>query len=241
MTAVENKDIIGKIHSYQSLGTLDGPGVRFVVFLQGCPLRCAYCHNPDTWDMGAAAFTATAAEVFDKAKRFKAYFGNEGGVTVSGGEALMQADFVRSLFALCRENGINTCLDTSGCIVNESVDKLLDLCDYVLLDIKMTDPEKLKRCTGADFGVVMNFLSLLEQKRIRTRIRQVIVPCFNSTEQDVLELKKLIKPYHCIERTELLAFRKLCREKYEQLKIEFPFEKYPECSPSELAKLQNLL
>lgn len=131
------------------MGTVDGPGVRFVVFMQGCPLRCAYCHNPDTWEFDTKeTIYAEAEEVFAKIKRCRPYFGKEGGVTVSGGEVLLQSEFVTELFKLCKEENISTCLDTSGCILNEKVLKLLDLTDTVLLDIKMTDTESYKKYVG---------------------------------------------------------------------------------------------
>lgn len=127
----------GRIHSYQTMGTLDGPGVRFVVFMQGCNIRCAYCHNPDTWELtGGQEIEADA--LFQKILRYKAYFGKEGGVTVSGGEAILQPEFVRELFCLCHKAGIHTALDTSGNLLNEPIKQLLDVTDLVLLDIKMT-------------------------------------------------------------------------------------------------------
>ena len=130
--------VVGRVHSIQSLGTVDGPGVRFVVFLQGCPLRCGCCHNPDTWDVtGGTQYTAR--EIVDKAERFKEYFGVNGGITLSGGEPLLQPAFVREVFSLCRERGIHTCLDTSGCILSDEVKEVLTLTDRVLLDIKYTD------------------------------------------------------------------------------------------------------
>ena len=130
----ENK-IVGRVHSIQSMGTLDGPGVRFVIFLQGCPLRCKCCHNPDTWEYDGGN-EYSAEELVKRALRFKEYFGEEGGITVSGGEPLMQADFVRKIFELCRESGLNTCLDTSGCVLNDKVKALLEVTDRVLLDVK---------------------------------------------------------------------------------------------------------
>ena len=132
--------INGKIHSIQSLGTVDGPGVRFVVFLQGCPLRCSCCHNPDTWETAGGVETSPL-EIVNKAERFKEYFGKTGGITLSGGEPIIQADFCREIFALCKDRGIGTCLDTSGCVLNEGVKKLLDLTDRVLLDVKYTNGE----------------------------------------------------------------------------------------------------
>ena len=128
----------GRIHSIQSLGTVDGPGVRFVAFLQGCNLRCGCCHNPDTWEMTGGT-TYTADELVQKAARFTEYFGETGGITLSGGEPLLQADFVYEVFALCRERGIHTCLDTSGSVLNDAVRWLLTVTDRVLLDIKYTE------------------------------------------------------------------------------------------------------
>ena len=130
----------GFIHSIQSLGTVDGPGVRFVLFMQGCPLRCGCCHTPDTWEMNRGT-EYTPMEIVTKAIRYQSYFGKDGGVTVSGGEPLLQADFVREVFRLCHENGINTCLDTSGCIFNDGAKALLNVTDRVLLDIKCTSDE----------------------------------------------------------------------------------------------------
>lgn len=137
----------GRVHSLESFGSVDGPGIRFVVFLQGCPLRCAYCHNPDAWAMNAGT-EMEAEELFRKIRRYKTYFGETGGVTVSGGEALMQPEFVTELFRLCHADGINTCLDTSGCVLDERVMALLDETDTVLLDIKMTTEEDYREYTG---------------------------------------------------------------------------------------------
>lgn len=218
----------GYIHSYQSMGTLDGPGVRFLVFLQGCPLRCGYCHNPDTWDMAAYSQTAEPREVVEKALRYRNYFGEDGGITVSGGEALMQAGFVREVFRLCKEQGIHTCLDTSGCIWNDEVDQLLSVTDLVLLDVKMTSEEDYKTYVKGSLRQTMLFLDKLEEKGISTWIRHVVVPGFNDSDEDKAKLDKLLQGYACIEKVDFLPFRKLCKEKYEKMGIEFPFDKYEE-------------
>lgn len=234
--------MIGKIHSYQSMGTVDGPGVRFVVFMQGCPLRCAYCHNPDTWEYETkSTISATPEEVFQRIKRCRPYFGKEGGVTVSGGEVLLQAQFVTELFKLCKAENISTCLDTSGCILNEQVEKLLDVTDTVLLDIKMTNSEDYKTYVGTTLEKVMAFLDALEVKNIDTWIRQVIVPGFNDSEENISKLYDLIKDFKCIKKIELLPFRKLCSDKYKEMKIEFPFGKYCECSPERIEEMRRLL
>ena len=157
-------EIKGKIHSFQSLGTIDGPGVRFVIFMQGCPLRCGCCHNPDTWAFEGGSHY-TAREVMDKAKRYREYFGKDGGITVSGGEPLMQVEFVLELFKLCKIEGINTCLDTSGCLLNSQIIELLKFTDRVLLDVKYTDeelaiPNELLGAQGRDLCAVKKDLPL---------------------------------------------------------------------------------
>lgn len=178
----------GRIHSFQSLGTLDGPGVRFVAFLQGCPLRCSCCHNPDTWD-GNAGDVYSAAEVAARALRFREYFGSEGGITLSGGEPLLQAPFAREIFHLCHEAGVNTCLDTSGCMLNEDVRALLDETDRVLLDVKYTTDADYRRYVGCGLQPVLAFLAELEQRRIPTTLRQVIIPTLNDAPEQVLALR----------------------------------------------------
>jgi len=217
----------GRIHSFQSLGTVDGPGVRFVVFFQGCPLRCSCCHNPDTWDYNGGK-VITAKEIVSKAERFKEYFGKDGGITLSGGEPLVQADFAKEIFFLCKERGINTCLDTSGCLLNDSVKKLLELTDRVLLDIKYTNNEDYIKYVGCSIDKPLEFLEYLNFKKIQTTLRQVVIPTINDMEENFLKLKEIEKKYSCIDKTELLPFRKICQVKYDELNIKFPFEHIPE-------------
>ncbi|MBQ3099953.1 MAG: pyruvate formate lyase-activating protein [Clostridia bacterium] len=217
----------GYIHSHQSLGTLDGPGVRYIVFMQGCPLRCHCCHNPDTWEFGVGS-CEESSEVFSRILRCKSYFGTNGGVTVSGGEPLMQADFVSELFDLCHSEGINTCLDTSGCVLDDSVKDLLDRTDYVLLDIKYTNDAMYRRYVGCGYSDVLKFLSYLNEKNITTRIRQVVISDINDNIENYSELLELVRIHNCIEGVELLPFKKLCSHKYDKLGIEFPFKGIPE-------------
>lgn len=219
----------GRIHSFQSLGTVDGPGVRSVVFTQGCPLRCACCHNPDTWNT-AGGIEVSAEEIFEKIRRLRPYYGNDGGVTVSGGEPLMWADFVRELFELCKKEGISCALDTSGCIYNSKVEELLKLCDVVLLDYKYTESDKYEKYTGMKKETADAFLEKLSEMNKRVWIRQVIIPTVNDDRESVERLYDLKNKYACIEKTELLPFRKLCIEKYKALGIDFPFERIPEAS-----------
>lgn len=219
--------MIGKIHSIQSLGTVDGPGVRFVVFFQGCPLRCSCCHNPDTWDINGGK-DISADEILKKVLRYKEYFGNQGGITLSGGEPLMQSEFAYQIFSLCKEVGINTCLDTSGCILDDSVKKLLSVTDRVLLDIKYTKDDDYLKYVGCSMKRPMEFLSYLDSKKIPVTLRQVVIPTINDTEDNFLKLKDIEKEFSCIDKTELLPFRKICQSKYDELKIKFPFEHIPE-------------
>ena len=233
-------EIKGKIHSFQSLGTLDGPGIRFVAFLQGCNLRCKCCHNPDTWDISEGE-EYSAEEVVAKAVRFKEYFGKEGGITLSGGEPILQADFSRKIFELCHQKGINTCLDTSGSILNDSVKNLLAETDRVLLDFKYTDDSLYKENVGCSIANVIKFLYYLEEKQIPLTIRQVIIPTINDTEQNILKLKNILSKYSCVDKTELLPFRKICQTKYDSLGVEFPFSNLPEATKEDTEKLKSLL
>ncbi len=212
----------GRVHSIQSLGTLDGPGVRFVVFLQGCNLRCKCCHNPDTWDCSAGQ-VYTPEQLVEKALRFKEYFGKLGGITLSGGEPLLQSEFATEVFSLCHKNGINTCLDTSGCILNDSVKKLLSVTDRVLLDIKYTSNDEYKENVGCSLDCVLEFLSYLEQQNIKTTLRQVIIPTVNDTQDNVIKLNSISKAHRCVDKIELLPFKKICQTKYDEMKLEFPF------------------
>ncbi len=230
----------GYIHSFQSLGAADGPGIRFVVFMQGCNLRCGCCHNPDTWECGVGK-EYTPKEVFETVKRYKTYFGKDGGITVSGGEPLLQAEFVTELFRLCRDDGINTCLDTSGSIINDSVHLLLNECDRALLDIKYTDEESYKQYVGCSLSKPMEFLKLLQEKNIPTWLRQVTIPTLSDDEENIRRLSDIAKAHSCVEKIELLPFRKICKSKYDNMGIEFPFEKYDVPSKDTMKYLNEIL
>ena len=228
----------GKVHSCQSMGTLDGPGVRFVVFMQGCNLKCGYCHNPDTQNIDGGE-EMSAEEIVSKVLRYKNYFGDEGGITVSGGEPLLQAEFLFELFSLCKEKGIHTAIDTSGSILNDDVKKLLTVTDCVLLDIKMTNDDDYKKYIGTSLDKVLMFLDELEVRNIDTWIRQVIVPSVNDTKENIEKLSELIKGKACVKKVELLPFRKLCKEKYEKLGLEFPFDIYPQADVKKVKALEE--
>ena len=226
----------GRIHSFQSLGTVDGPGIRAVVFMQGCPLRCACCHNPDTWSFDGGK-EMSADELLEKIRRLRAYFGKDGGITVSGGEPLMQAEFLIELFEKARREGINCALDTSGCVYDKRVDRLLDLTDLVLLDYKYTNDSDYEKYCACSIDAPDRFLEILSQKNKRVWLRQVIIPTLNDNVESLSLLYGLKEKYPCIEKIELLPFRKLCIEKYNELGIEFPLAHLPEADKEQISKL----
>lgn len=229
----------GRVHSIQSLGTLDGPGVRFVVFTQGCNLRCGCCHNPDTWGSGGTEYEPKA--IAEKATRYKEYFGKDGGITVSGGEPLLQTEFVTELFKECKALGINTCLDTSGSVITDKTEALLEVTDRVLLDIKYTSDEEYEKYVGCSFEDVLCFLKLLEKHGIPTTLRQVIIPTLNDNKDNILRLKAIADGHKCVDKIELLPFRKLCSVKYDSLGIKFPFGDLPEADTATVKELEGLL
>ena len=230
----------GRIHSIQSLGTVDGPGVRFVAFLQGCPLRCKCCHNPDTWAFeGGEEYTAQ--RLVDTAARYRDYFGDKGGITLSGGEPLLQSEFAGEVFSLCRERGIHTCLDTSGCIGGPSVDALLEVTDRVLLDIKYTDEGGYRENVGCSMASVLDFLAQLERRHIPTTLRQVIIPTVNDTPENMAALKRIADAHTCVDGVELLPFRKICQVKYDEMQTAFPFGHLPEPTAEQMTALRGSL
>lgn len=232
--------IKGRIHSIQSLGTVDGPGIRFVAFLQGCPLRCKCCHNPDTWDINGGT-EVTADEIVEKAKRCKSYFGEKGGITLSGGEPLLQADFALAIFRLCHAEGINTCLDTSGCILTDSVKALLEETDRVLLDIKFTQDSLYRENAGCTIDAPMRFLDYLNEKKIPVTLRQVIIPTLNNDSENIIRLKEIADSHPCVDKTELLPLKKICMTKYDSMGIPFQLADTPVPTAAEMAELNKLL
>ena len=232
--------IIGRVHSLESLGTVDGPGIRYVVFLYGCNLRCGCCHNPDT-RYGSDYKTYTPEEIIARATRFREYFGKDGGITVSGGEPLLQPQFVTELFRLAREAGINTCLDTSGSIMNEQVRELLSYTDTVLLDIKHTREDHYQSHIGCSLFTVLDFLDYLDKAGINTVIRQVIIPTLTDNEENILKLRDIVRSHRSVIKCELLPFKKICQTKYDNLGIPFPDGHLPEPSPELMQRLNSLL
>ena len=237
---MENSKTSGFVHSIQSLGTVDGPGVRFVAFLSGCPLRCSCCHNPDTWDYKAGE-VLSAEEIIKRALRYKEYFKDKGGITLTGGEPLCQPLFVKAVFSLAKEKGINTCLDTSGVFLSEEVKSALSYCDRVLLDIKYTNEEDYIKFVGTEYKKVLEFLDYLNEKNIKTTIRQVVIPTVNDDEENYQKLLKIVKSRKCVDKIELLPFRKICQVKYDKMELNFPFGSIPEPTKDKMNELEALL
>ncbi len=227
--------IKGKIHSIETMAAVDGPGIRFAVFFQGCPQRCIYCHNPDTWELNSGE-EMTAEEIVKKVVRYKAYFGKDGGITVSGGEPFMQPEFLAELLKLCKENGIHTAVDTCGFYLDDKVKEALLYTDLVLLDIKHTNPEDFKKITKQDFSHTLKFLDYMKEIQKPLWIRQVILPGYTDSEEQIKALIDLTNGAR-VEKFELLPYHTLGVSKWEDLGI--PYE-IPEISPPDNEKMEIL-
>ncbi|MDE6667255.1 MAG: pyruvate formate lyase-activating protein [Clostridia bacterium] len=219
----------GYIHSFESFGTVDGPGIRFVVFMQGCPMRCKYCHNPDTWGINAGKPYAPE-EVLKEVLKYKSYIG-KGGVTVSGGEPLLQIDFVSEFFRLLKEAGIHTALDTSGVTFNASDEnsvqkhkQLLKYTDLVLLDIKHIDEEKHRQITGHSNKNTLDFARFLSDNGKPMWIRHVLVPNLTDDDNSLYKLKEFISSLNTVQKVEVLPYHTMGEVKYEKLGISYPLK-----------------
>lgn len=215
--------ITGKIHSVESMGLVDGPGIRVVVFMQGCALRCKYCHNPDTWSPnGAEEFTPE--KLVQKIERFKPYFERSGGgVTFSGGDPLRQPEFLLETLKLCKARGINTCLDTSGYGFGD-YDEILKYTDLVLFDVKHFTREGYKNVTLMDIDESLNFLEAMKRNNTKMWIRHVVVPGLTDGEEHLRELKKFVDNIPNVQKVELLPYHLLGVNKYESLGIKYPLD-----------------
>ena len=222
------------------MGTVDGPGVRFVVFLQGCNLQCAYCHNPETWDISGGK-EMSADEIFHKMLRYRPYFGQKGGITLTGGEPLMQADFVCELLSKCKNEGIHSVIDTNGTILTPIVKKAIFLADLIMVDLKMNTKEQYQAYIGAELAQVLAFIKEVDDSGKELWIRQVILPTINDKPEDMGLLLKLLEPFTHIKKIELLPFKKLCLEKYESLNKKFPLAHLPETSDETITILEKVI
>ncbi len=230
----------GKVHSFQSLGAVDGPGIRYVIFMQGCPYRCPYCHNPDTKTFSGGT-EYTADELVSRVSRYKTYFGSDGGVTVSGGEPLMQREFIAELFEKLHKAGINTALDTAAVKVDDTVRQVLKQTDTVLCDIKFPTNEQYEKYIGLRLDTVKEFLLECDKAGCDVIIRHVVVPDLTDSEESILKIKEIANQVRNLKGIELLPFKKLCTEKYQRLGIPFPLESTPECPPEVIENLKKLI
>lgn len=221
--------MIGRIHSIESFGTVDGPGVRLVVFLQGCPMRCLYCHNPDTWGM-AGGTEMTVSQIMAQYEKNRAFY-SRGGITVTGGEPLMQMDFVTELFAAAAHRGIHTCLDTSGITFHadhaelvERFDKLMSVTDLVMLDIKHIDPEEHRKLCSQPLEPVLAFARYLDEKAIPVWIRHVVVPGITYEQNELYRLGQFIGTLGNVKALDVLPYHDMGKMKYQELGMDYPLK-----------------
>ncbi len=231
--------IYGYLSSEESLGTVDGPGVRYVIFMQGCSLRCLYCHNPETWAMNGG-YKVTPKEIITKIERYKPYFGKDGGVTFSGGEPLLQSEFLLECLKLCKEKNIHTTLDTSG-VGEGNYEKILQWVDLVILDVKAVDEEEYRTITGRDMSNFNNFLETCQKLGNKLWIRQVVVPNLNDDEKHMCKLAKFLKNVKNIEKIELLPYKTLGESKYKTLGINYRLAGTPEMDEVKCNELEKQL
>ena len=231
----------GYIHSLETMGLHDGPGIRVVVFMQGCPLRCLFCHNPDTWTK-TSKLKMTSDELVDQVRKYRSYIEENGGITLSGGEPLFQSEFVLEVFKKCKLAGINTCLDTAGTGYNKKyLKEILKYTDLVMLDIKALNNEAYKKMTGKSIEEFEYFVKVLNESNKKVWIRQVIVPTINDTEEYIKDLKKYISKIKNIEKVELLPYHTMGVDKYKKLNIKYRLENVPEMDKEECERLNSLL
>lgn len=223
---MENKlNNVAKVHSIESFGTVDGPGIRFVLFLQGCGLKCKYCHNRDTWDMTLGE-EKTLEEIIEKVKRYKTYMNlSGGGVTVTGGEPLLQVKFLIEFFKRLKEEKINTCIDTSGMFnITEDIKEVLKYTDLVLLDIKHIDDEKCKDLVGFSNKKELEFARYLSENNKKMWIRQVLVPGYTDDEKDLVKLKEFLATLKTVEKVQILKYHSMGKYKWEKLGQKYELE-----------------
>ena len=232
----------GRIHSYESFGTVDGPGIRFVIFFQGCPMRCKYCHNPDTWEVGGGR-EVSAEDAVKEALKYKSYFGQKGGVTATGGEPMLQLSFLTELFSRLKAKGVHTCLDTSAAPFpaeehadRSAFDELLNVTDLVLLDIKHIDEEAHRALTGRSGAHARAFANYLSERGKPMWIRHVLVPGITDDDGALLRLKAFIDGLKTVEKVEVLPYHTLGIAKYRALGMEYPLEVV---RPPEKERVQN--
>ena len=236
--ALETK---GKVHSFETFGTVDGPGIRFVVFMKGCPLKCKYCHNRDTWSAEGAQLY-TAEEVMTEVRKYRNFINSsKGGVTVSGGEALIQPQFVLELFKKCKEEGIHTAVDTSGYVNIEDVKEVMEYTDLVLLDLKHADALKHQELTGVNNDKIKQFAQYLSDINKAVWIRYVLIPGYTDDEADLLAAYEYLKNFKNIEKIEVLPYHSMGKIKWENLNVEYPLEGVRAPTVDEVERARSIL
>lgn len=239
----DKKDLnyYARVHSQETFGTVDGPGIRFVLFLQGCHLKCKYCHNRDTWSIHDGTYK-DLDEIYERIMRCKNYIFPRGGVTVSGGEPLLQPKFIIQLFKKLKENNIHTCVDTSGDLpLSENIKEVLNLTDLVLLDIKHIDDEKCKDLVGRSNKLELAFAKYLSDNGIHMWIRQVLVPGYTDDEYDLLRLKDFISSLKTVDRVEILPYHSLGEYKWKALGLKYPLEGVRDANEDDVQRAKNIL
>jgi len=233
------KEILGNVSSIETTGFLDGPGLRVMVFMQGCPLRCLFCHNPENLQFKLEKNLMTPTQVYNRIKRYTPFFNTSGGVTFSGGEPLMQPEFLKEVITLCKENSIHTALDTSG--VADNFEEVLDLVDLVILDIKSCEDDMYKFITGLPIDKFNNFLKVCQAKKKPLWLRQVITPGINDSEEYILKLANYIKKIKYVEKVELLPYHNMAKDKYKKLGMKYRLEDTPNMDKQKCRELEKLL
>ncbi len=233
--------IIGRIHSLESFGTVDGPGIRFVVFLQGCPLRCRFCHNPDTWEVHKGT-EYTVNQLFDEIIKYKSYMDfSGGGVTFTGGEPLLQAEFILEVCKKLKGQGISIAIDTSGFIWNDMVKEVLTYTDLVLLDIKNYDPIVYKEVTGVPLDPTLKLLDYLREQEINTWIRYVLVPGLTDNLGSVRKLSEHLDKYPNVGKIEVLPFHKMGEYKWQELGLNYTLSDTKEPDQALIKEVKEIL
>lgn len=242
-----NTELKGHIHSMESFASVDGPGVRFLFFLKGCHMRCQYCHNPDTWAKMEDGEFLTPKEAFDKAYRYHTYWRNKGGITVSGGEALLQTEFVTELFKLAKKKKVHTCLDTSGQPFSlkepflSQFQEMMEYTDLFLLDIKEMNEDKHKKLTGWSNQNILTLAEYLSEHGKPMWIRHVLVPGVTDQEEDLLALRDFVRSLKTVERFEVLPYHTLGVFKWEELGLSYGLEGVLPPTAEEITRANQIL
>ena len=237
----KNKKYFAKVHSVESFGTVDGPGIRYVLFLQGCNLKCKYCHNRDTWDIHGGSFKSLD-EIFEKILKYKNYICRGGGVTITGGEPLLQFEFLIELFKKLKKENIHTCIDTSGMVaITDKMKELIELTDLFLLDIKHIDSEKCKKLVGVPNDRELSFAQYLSDCGKHMWITQVLIPGITDDEQDLIKLREFINSLNNVDRVEILPYHTMGKYKWKELGFEYELEGVKDATEQDVKRAKEIL